>query len=144
VNTTPNPHALRGVDVVKIKEKKMKKQCNIYYDTLNKEGNMLKGHIKLDVTFPITVKSKKKLEKQIMKEKNLLACYIDMDFIIPEPPISNDNTAHPPLGLRPQGFVIEERLKEVKDAIIRCRDVEKVIPFKWIKEYNELVKRRKK
>jgi len=45
----------------------------------------------------------------------------------------------PPLGLVPRKIRENERLVEVKDAIIRYMDASKPIPQEWIDELNELM-----
>lgn len=45
----------------------------------------------------------------------------------------------PPLGLRPRFIVDEQRLDEVKSAIIRYIEHGKKLPDEWIQEYNELI-----
>lgn len=42
----------------------------------------------------------------------------------------------PPLGLRPRFIALEERLKEVNEAIDRYREAEIVIPSEWLDEKN--------
>ena len=49
----------------------------------------------------------------------------------------------PPMGLRPRFIIDEERLKEVKSAIIRYLDAQILVPVEWLKEYNELIKKNK-
>jgi len=52
---------------------------------------------------------------------------------------SSDITIRPPLGLKPRKFVIEERLKEIEEAISRYLKAVKQIPIEWLNEYNELL-----
>jgi hypothetical protein len=55
----------------------------------------------------------------------------------------NDNSAKPPLGLRPKilydDLVKVERFNEVCGAIARYYNARLKIKIEWIEEYNELV-----
>lgn len=44
----------------------------------------------------------------------------------------------PPVGLRPAFIVNQERIEEIKEAIIRYIDAKIPIPKEWIEEYNNL------
>ena len=46
----------------------------------------------------------------------------------------------PPIGLKPKWLHDEQRLKDVRDAIVRYYNADMPIPIKWIEEYNELIK----
>ena len=50
----------------------------------------------------------------------------------------------PPLGLRPRKLAIEERLNEVRAAILRYCEASLAIPIEWIEEYNSLVVEKEK
>lgn len=45
----------------------------------------------------------------------------------------------PPLGLIPKWIRQEERLKEVKEAMLRYLDANLEIPTEWGEEYEELI-----
>lgn len=47
----------------------------------------------------------------------------------------------PPLGLKPRFLIEEERILEIRSAILRYIDDKFPIPIAWIEEYNELAKR---
>lgn len=44
----------------------------------------------------------------------------------------------PPLGIKPEHLAIEERIKEIQDAITRYREAKVKIPLKWIHEKRRL------
>lgn len=44
----------------------------------------------------------------------------------------------PPLGLRPRIIAEEQRLQEIKEAIMRFMTANREIPQEWVAEYNEL------
>jgi hypothetical protein len=46
----------------------------------------------------------------------------------------------PPLGLKPKRFHDAERLREVKDALIRYLNAGLKAPKEWYAEYEELIK----
>ena len=46
----------------------------------------------------------------------------------------------PPIGLIPKWVRNGERLREVREAIVRYYDAEMEIPVEWMEEYNELIK----
>lgn len=48
----------------------------------------------------------------------------------------------PPLGLRPRIIADEQRLQEIKEAIMRFMAADRSIPQEWLDEYNELVAKR--
>jgi hypothetical protein len=50
----------------------------------------------------------------------------------------------PPLGIKPQRIMDEERMKEISEAIIRFVDAGKPIPAEWFEELNEIKDRRNK
>ena len=47
----------------------------------------------------------------------------------------------PPLGLIPRYIHREQRVDDIKSAILRFMERNYPIPKKWIKEYNELIKK---
>nr|BDD48131.1 hypothetical protein 47 [Balneolaceae bacterium] len=51
-------------------------------------------------------------------------------------PVSPDK---PPIGITPRFLWIEDRLKELNQAIDRYAEADKDIPAKWIRERNELI-----
>jgi len=46
----------------------------------------------------------------------------------------------PPLGLRPRFIVLELRLKEIHEAILRYAEARYGVPKEWIKEQCEILK----
>lgn len=49
-------------------------------------------------------------------------------------------TDKPPIGLRSIKIMKEQRIEEIKEAIIRYFEVNHMIPQTWINEYHLLVK----
>ncbi|MFW5438109.1 hypothetical protein [Paenibacillus apiarius] len=45
----------------------------------------------------------------------------------------------PPLGIMPKRIWIEQRCKEITDAIQRYIEAGHTIPIEWVMEYNELL-----
>ena len=50
-----------------------------------------------------------------------------------------DIKKQPPVGLKPRWLHEEQRLKEVKEAILRYIDAGVAIPKEWMEEYEELI-----
>ena len=53
--------------------------------------------------------------------------------------LNKNKSTKPPLGLKPRFIHDEQRLGEVKTAIIRYYESSKKLPLEWIEEYNELI-----
>ena len=45
----------------------------------------------------------------------------------------------PPLGLTPKYIRNEQRMKEIRDAVVRYEEADKKIPIEWIEEYENLL-----
>lgn len=54
--------------------------------------------------------------------------------------MKEQSTVKPPLGLVPKIIHDTSRLHEVRSAIARYYDAGLVMPIKWVKEYNQLIK----
>lgn len=52
---------------------------------------------------------------------------------------TNKKLKKPPKGLPPKYIVKEERLDQIREAIMRYNHAELKIPIEWIQEYNELI-----
>jgi len=50
------------------------------------------------------------------------------------------NNKKPPVGIKPTNLWLEERKDELIYAISRYINANKIIPVKWIKEYNKIIK----
>ena len=48
-------------------------------------------------------------------------------------------TEQPPLGLKPKWLHNEQRMEEIREAIIRYSKKGKSIPSEWVNEYNALI-----
>lgn len=66
----------------------------------------------------------------------ILYAYDNAEHAKPYP--SETPSLKPPMGLTPKWVREEERIKEVREAIMRYYNSRKKIPIEWIEEYNSL------
>jgi hypothetical protein len=52
-----------------------------------------------------------------------------------------DSKKEPPLGLKPRYIHDEERMLDIKSAIVRMINADATISIEWVQEYNEIIKR---
>lgn len=48
-------------------------------------------------------------------------------------------TSEIPLGLRPKWIILQQRLNEINEAIVRYMDAGYKVPAEWIIERNEII-----
>lgn len=50
-----------------------------------------------------------------------------------------ERPVNPPLGIIPKNLWKKQRLKELRDVIVRYLEANQRVPIEWIEEYNELL-----
>ena len=83
---------------------------------------------------------RKEMEKEIMEKTNRSLSKILDELNIEDNKVPSDfkTLEKPPIGLKPRIFILEQRISEINEAILRYQEVEKTIPDEWLKEKTKL------